>query len=88
MSYNSSYSVSLEDGVDILFPDNFCSDDDRKHLGYMNEASDASYPSDSVQSDLSKMQSFTFEAQVSYLLCLFMICTFCFLSLFLFFHCY
>lgn len=64
MSYNSSYSVSLEDGVDILFPDNFCSDDDRKHLGYMNEASDASYPSDSVQSDLSKMQSFTFEAQV------------------------
>ncbi|XP_057959044.1 uncharacterized protein LOC131151699 [Malania oleifera] len=63
LSNGSSYSVSLEDGVEISLLDNPDSDSDKKSLDYMDESSDISKTSAYAQSD-SKMTSFTFEAQV------------------------
>ncbi|KAK1591812.1 hypothetical protein Q3G72_014066 [Acer saccharum] len=63
LSNDSSYSISYDDGVDILLLDNKSSSDDKKNLDQMQELSvttDASY----CQSDSNVMQSFTFEAQV------------------------
>lgn len=61
---DSSYSVSIEDGVDILLLDNFSSDNDKKSPDYMDESEDISNNSAYSKNDSSKMESVTFEAQV------------------------
>lgn len=67
LSNDSSYSVSPEDGVDILLLDESSYANDETNLNYMDETSDASDTSGYTHSDSSKMQSFTFEAQVGHL---------------------
>ncbi|KAJ4956285.1 hypothetical protein NE237_013068 [Protea cynaroides] len=65
LSNDSSYSVSMEDGVDLLFIDSFSSDSENKsmdHLLGLMESSSA--PIAHGSSDISQMQSITFEAQV------------------------
>lgn len=65
LSNGSSYSVSSEDGVDILLLDSD-SGIDKTSIEYMDESSDTT----ATSSDLpSKLQSFTFEAQVVSSLC-------------------
>ncbi|KAJ0034329.1 hypothetical protein Pint_24264 [Pistacia integerrima] len=64
LSNDSSYSVAVEDGVDILVLDNLSSDDDKKDLDHMHEFSDTSNVSSHSQSDSDVIQSLTFEAQV------------------------
>ncbi|KAH8501006.1 hypothetical protein H0E87_016007 [Populus deltoides] len=63
LSNDSSYSISIEDGVDISLLDNSSSDDDKKILDYMHEQSDVLNSSDS-ENDSNRLQSFTFESQV------------------------
>lgn len=63
LSSDSSYSVSLEDGVDIILPD-ASSDDDKKNLDNMYESSTSPTASSISPSDSSLIPSFTFEAQV------------------------
>lgn len=65
LSNDSSYSVSLEDGVDVTLLDKSSSNDDKKSIHYMHESSDTSYISSNSQNDIKRMQSFTFETQVS-----------------------
>uniref|UniRef100_A0A7N0UXF0 PH domain-containing protein n=1 Tax=Kalanchoe fedtschenkoi TaxID=63787 RepID=A0A7N0UXF0_KALFE len=60
LSNGSSYSVSLEDGVDILLLDS-PSADDKTNIEYMDESSETSITSPNLP---SKVQSFTFEAQI------------------------
>ncbi|KAL5782083.1 hypothetical protein ACOSP7_007112 [Xanthoceras sorbifolium] len=64
LSNDSSYSVSYEDGVDILLLDNKSSNDDNKNLDQMQELSVTSDSASYSQSDSTVMQSFTFETQV------------------------
>ena len=64
LSNDSSYSVLPEDGVDILLLDESLSAKDEQSPDYMDETSDTSDTFAYTQSDSSKMQSFTFEAQV------------------------
>ncbi|XP_044499300.1 uncharacterized protein LOC123220770 isoform X3 [Mangifera indica] len=64
LSNDSSYSVAVEDGVDILVLGNLSSDDDKKNLDHMHESSDTSIVSSYSQSDSNVIQSLTFEAQV------------------------
>ncbi|CAK7326271.1 unnamed protein product [Dovyalis caffra] len=63
LSNDSSYSISVEDGVDISLLDNLPSDDDKRILDYMHEQSEVLNSSYS-DNDSNMMQSFTFEAQV------------------------
>lgn len=63
LSSDSSYSVSLEDGVDIILPDT-SSDDDKKNLDSIYESSNTPNASSISPSDSSLIPSFTFEAQV------------------------
>lgn len=63
LSNDSSYSISIEDGVDISLLDNSSSEDDKKILDYMHEQSDFLNSSDS-ENDSNRLQSFTFESQV------------------------
>lgn len=65
---DSSYSVSTDDGVDILLAENMSSDDDKTYLDHMQESSVTSDASSDSQGDSNMMQSFTFEAQVGALL--------------------
>lgn len=62
LSSDSSYSVSLEDGVDIILPDT--SSDDDKNLDNIYESSNTPNTSSISPSDSSLITSFTFEAQV------------------------
>lgn len=62
LSSDSSYSVSLEDGVDIILPDS--SSDDDKNLDNIYESSNTPNASSISPSDSSLIPSFTFEAQV------------------------
>lgn len=62
LSSDSSYSVSLEDGVDIILPDT--SSDDDKNLDNIYESSNTPNTSSISPSDSSLIPSFTFEAQV------------------------
>ncbi|KAH9766384.1 C2 domain-containing protein [Citrus sinensis] len=62
LSSDSSYSVSLEDGVDIILPDT--SSDDDKNLDNIYESSNTPNASSISPSDSSLIPSFTFEAQV------------------------
>lgn len=64
LSNDSSYSILREDGVEILLLDESSYANDEKSLDYMDETSDTSDTSAYTRSDSSKMQSFTFEAQV------------------------
>lgn len=67
LSNDSSYSVSFEDGVDIVLLDSSSSDDDdKKSLEYLDNSSDTSNISSYSESD--PIPSFSFEAQVSKLL--------------------
>ncbi|KAJ0078041.1 hypothetical protein Patl1_36618 [Pistacia atlantica] len=50
LSNDSSYSVAVENGVDILVLDNLSSDDDKKDLDHMHEFSDTSNVSSHPQS--------------------------------------
>ncbi|KAJ4843890.1 hypothetical protein Tsubulata_025940 [Turnera subulata] len=63
LSNDSSYSVSVEDGVDILMLDKSSVDDDKKIL-VTDESLDGSNTSDS-QGDSTTVQSLTFETQVN-----------------------
>ncbi|KAJ6689863.1 hypothetical protein OIU85_006185 [Salix viminalis] len=63
LSNDSSYSISIEDGVDISLLDNSSSDDDKKILDYMNEQSDVLNSSYS-ENDSNRPQSFTFESHI------------------------
>ncbi|KAJ6768459.1 hypothetical protein OIU74_022180, partial [Salix koriyanagi] len=63
LSNDSSYSVSIEDGVDISLLDNSSSDDNKKILDYMNEQSDVLNSSYS-ENDSNRPQSFTFESHI------------------------
>ncbi|CAL5415223.1 unnamed protein product [Camellia sinensis] len=63
LNNDSSYSVSLEDGVEILLLDNFSSNSDEKNPDCMEELSCSSNTS-AYDNDSFKKQSFTFEAQV------------------------
>lgn len=63
MSNDSSYSTSSEDGVDIILVDSSSPDNQKLMLDDAQESSDASSASD-LQNDASRVQSFTFEAQV------------------------
>lgn len=65
LSNDSSYSISIEDGVDISLLDNSSSDDDKKILDYMNEQSDVLNSSYS-ENDSNRPQSFTFESHVGF----------------------
>jgi len=62
LSNDSSYSISIEDGVDIVVPGNLSSGDE-KNLDTMNQTSGSSLNS---QSESNETQSFTFETQVIY----------------------
>jgi hypothetical protein len=59
LSNDSSYSISIEDGVDIVVPSNLSSGDES--LDSMNETSGSSLYS---ESESTGTQSFTFETQV------------------------
>ncbi|KEH32375.1 calcium-dependent lipid-binding-like protein [Medicago truncatula] len=60
LSNDSSYSISIEDGVDIVVPGDLSSGDE-KNLDTMNQTSGSSLNS---QSESNETQSFTFETQV------------------------
>ncbi|KAK3025351.1 hypothetical protein RJ639_043860, partial [Escallonia herrerae] len=61
---DSSYSVSPEDGVQISYMDNLTTSSKKRSSDDVEELPYASDTSDSVQNGSSKMQSFSFEAQV------------------------
>ncbi|XP_057475541.1 uncharacterized protein LOC130763619 isoform X1 [Actinidia eriantha] len=63
LSNNSTYTVSHEDGVEILLLDNFPSNSDRESPDCMEEVLCSSNAS-TAENDSLKKQSFTFEAQV------------------------
>ncbi|KAL6975775.1 hypothetical protein U1Q18_024571, partial [Sarracenia purpurea var. burkii] len=63
MSNNSSYTVSLEDDVEILLLENFPSNIDKANPDCLEELSCSSNTS-LCGNDSFKMESFTFEAQV------------------------
>ncbi|KAK8671255.1 hypothetical protein V6N13_037855 [Hibiscus sabdariffa] len=63
LSNDSSYSVSPEDGVDILLMDNISSDGDKMKVEN-TELINTSKASSDLQDNQNAMQSFTFEAQV------------------------
>ncbi|KAA8527969.1 hypothetical protein F0562_035162 [Nyssa sinensis] len=63
LSTDSSYSVSPEDDVEILFLDNYSPDGDKKSPNYLEDLSCSSNTS-AYTSDSSEMQTLTFEAQV------------------------
>ncbi|KAL8205058.1 hypothetical protein R6Q57_010681 [Mikania cordata] len=63
LSNDSSFSVSIEDGVEIVGHDKFSSTSERKCLDQIEKSSYSSSTSDTDQSDLSK-PSISFEAQV------------------------
>ncbi|KAM2018735.1 hypothetical protein ACFX1T_021631 [Malus domestica] len=64
LSNESSYSVSLEDGVDITLLDSYSSDDDKKSLKDLHKSSDTSNISLDSESDPNMIRSFSIEAQV------------------------
>ncbi|XP_042475866.1 uncharacterized protein LOC122057714 isoform X2 [Macadamia integrifolia] len=65
LSNGSSYSVSVEDGVDLLFLNNFSSDSEKNSMDHLHGLMDSSSASIALNDcDLSQMQSITFEAQV------------------------
>ncbi|KAL5541456.1 hypothetical protein UlMin_009166 [Ulmus minor] len=64
LSNGSSYSVSFEDGVDIVLLDSSSSDDDKKSQEFTHELSDNVTLSSLSQSDPNRLPSFTFETQV------------------------
>ncbi|GAV71650.1 DUF946 domain-containing protein/DUF1162 domain-containing protein/Chorein_N domain-containing protein [Cephalotus follicularis] len=64
LSSDSSYTVSIEDGVHIMLVEDSSSDDDKRILGDMHDSLDTLNTSLNAQSDSNKMQSLTFEAQV------------------------
>ncbi|XP_043726204.1 uncharacterized protein LOC122672780 isoform X2 [Telopea speciosissima] len=65
LSNDSSYSVSVEDDVDLLFLDNFSSDTEKKSMDHLHGSMvTSSTPTAHNDSDLSLMQSITFDAQV------------------------
>lgn len=65
LSNDSSYSVSLEDGVEVTFLDKSSCIDDKKSMHYMHESSDTTNISSYSQNNTNEMQSFTFETQVT-----------------------
>lgn len=64
LSNDSSYSISLEDGVDISLLDNSFSDSEKNIHGNTDESSDTSSVFSSSKSDSNMTRSLTFEAQV------------------------
>ncbi|GAB2216278.1 hypothetical protein Droror1_Dr00024048 [Drosera rotundifolia] len=62
LSNDSSYSASPEDGVDIVFFQMLHSDDQVENQEFIRDS--LSMANSSSEADPSKMQSFTFEAQV------------------------
>lgn len=62
LSSESSYSVSPEDRVEIVFLENNSSNNENPE--HMQDLSCASYGSESVQSESYRLQSFSFETQV------------------------
>lgn len=61
---DSSYSVATEDGVEISYLDNNSSDTEKRSPENMEELSSTSSTSENIENGSSKMQSFSFEAQV------------------------
>ncbi|CAK9187594.1 unnamed protein product [Ilex paraguariensis] len=64
LSNDSSYLVSLEDGVEILLQDNTSLNCAKRSPDYVEELSYTSNASDCIQDESSNTQSFSFEAQV------------------------
>ncbi|XP_042516642.1 uncharacterized protein LOC122090931 isoform X2 [Macadamia integrifolia] len=65
LSNDSCYSVSVEDGVDLVFLEGFSSDSERKSMDRLHRSVESSSgPVARCKSNLSRMQSLTFEAQV------------------------
>jgi vacuolar protein sorting-associated protein 13A/C len=65
LSNDSSYSVSREDGVEILLQEiNTSPNTDEKIVDDMEELSSALDATDPAQNDSGKLQAFSFEAQV------------------------
>lgn len=64
LSNDSSYSVSFEDGVDIVLLDSSSSGDAVKSVENRDESSDATKVWSSSESDPNRLPSFTFETQV------------------------
>lgn len=67
LSNDSSYTVSSEDGVDIELLDRSPSDDDTESIHCLLESSDTSNILLYSQNETNRLQSFTFETQVSIL---------------------
>ncbi|KAD5802908.1 hypothetical protein E3N88_14268 [Mikania micrantha] len=63
LSNDSSFSVSIEDGVEVVVQDNFCSPNVKKSLDKAENLSNSSSTPESHQIDSSK-PSLSFEAQV------------------------
>ncbi|PON64877.1 Phosphatidylinositol-4, 5-bisphosphate phosphodiesterase gamma [Parasponia andersonii] len=61
---DSSYSVSFEDGVDIMLLDSSSSDSNKKQMEYMHELSDTTNFSPLSQCNSNRIPSFTFETLV------------------------
>lgn len=66
LSNNSSYTVSLEDGVEISLLDNFTSKSAEESPDCIEESSCGPNTS-TAENDSLKMHSFTFEAQVFFI---------------------
>lgn len=64
LSNDSSYSVSLEDGVKVDMLDKSSSDYDKQSVPYMHESLGTSNISSCSQNEAKRVQSFTFETQV------------------------
>ncbi|KAK9139107.1 hypothetical protein Scep_008788 [Stephania cephalantha] len=65
LSNESSYSVSVEDGVNILLLENSSVDNDKQKSDYLQKSSVASFTTFSdADGDANQMRSVTFEAQV------------------------
>ncbi|KAL3639166.1 hypothetical protein CASFOL_017073 [Castilleja foliolosa] len=63
LSNDSSYSVSMEDGVEISFLDDNFTNRNHKDSDYFEEVSQTSHASDTVQCEPSKITRFSFEVQ-------------------------
>ena len=66
MGNDSSYSVSAEDEVDISYLDDNSLDKNRQDSSNLEESSQISHTSGTIQSESSAMPSLSFEAQVDF----------------------
>lgn len=62
LSSDSSYTISAEDGVEVLLPDNSSAGEEKKTVNFLLESSN--FDASNSQNDSNSSQSFTVEAQV------------------------